>query len=648
MANMLNVFDRLIEGGNLHQLDQIELPSRPPRQVAIPDAYRHGPVGSWLMNDPQLRGHIWLHQGEAMDAAAAGHNVVIATGTASGKSLAFQAITFRTLQQEADSSAVIFYPLKALVRDQLKSWRRAADLAGIPRDNVVLLDGDVPRAKRAPALEHARVVLMTPDVCHAWLLSEVSNPLHKAFLCRLSIVVIDEAHTLEGVFGTNFAYFFRRLRAARSLSGLRPRLRSLQVVAATATIRDPSAHLESLTGLPFQNVDEALNGAPSHGGSIVHAWPDAGLPKGLVECVRSLVVDSTRGSLIAFVDSRQGTERVAADIDLSALVKSYRSGFEPQDRADIEASLKDGQLRGVVSTSALELGIDVPHFTVGINAGIPYSRKSFRQRLGRVGRQTRGVFAILAEPNAFHRFGNTLADYYEASVEPSYLYLRNRFLQYAHARCLSDELEMFRQTGRKTLPSTVDWPEGFTEIFGFVDPAGPSARPREFDQVAALAGDKPQFGFPLRKAPEEVFGVVSGRGTMVSMDSRLEELSLQQAIREAFPGAIFLHRAKGWRVGDWRNTTFERTIRVDKTTSPIYPKPVIRTFVNVGTGGRGILGGNIRRGSGGFLAECHLQINERVEGYVEGGIRRMYADLREAKPWMTPKTRDFRTTGVVI
>ena len=123
---------------------------------------------------------------------------------------------------------------------------------------------------------------------------------------------------------------------------------------------------------------------------------------------------------------------------------------------------------------------------------------------------------------------------------------------------------------------------------------------------------------------------------------------MQQAIREAFPGATYLHMAKGWRVHEWRSTSFDRTIRVTPARSPILPQPLIRTFVNFSLERDGIVEGRIRQGPRGFLAECHLQINERVEGFREAGERKLYKDLRQRKPGMTPKTRDFRTTGVVM
>ena len=123
----------------------------------------------------------------------------------------------------------------------------------------------------------------------------------------------------------------------------------------------------------------------------------------------------------------------------------------------------------------------------------------------------------------------------------------------------------------------------------------------------------------------------------------MAQLTVQQAIREAFPGAIYLYMAKGWR-----STSFDRTIRVNPTRSPILPQPLIRTFVNFGLARDGIVAGRYRKGDRGFLAECHLQVNERVEGFREGGERKLYKDLRQEKPWTTPKTRDFRTTGVVM
>ena len=600
------------------------------------------------MSDEKLDGRVWLHQGKAMSIAAEGRNLVISTGTASGKSLVFQSAAFRTLDQDDEAAVIVFYPLKALSNDQLISWRRAGALAGYREAEIVKVDGDIPRGVRAEVLSQARIALMTPDVCQAWLLNEISNPVHRDFLARTSLVIIDEAHVLEGVFGSNFAYLFRRLCTARIILRGKSRRRDFQVIAASATIAAPDRHLAALTGLQFETVGDEDDGAPRHERSIVHiAAADRGEADVAEAMQKSLVEASTDGSFITFIDSRQGAERLAVRTGHTSLVKPYRSGYEAEDRSNIEHALRDGYLRGVVSTSALELGIDIPHFEVGLNLGVPVTRKSFRQRLGRVGRRRPGSFGIVAEPYAFRRFGSTLLEYYEKSVEPSHLYLGNRFMQFTHARCLAEELEMLGVTGRKSLPAAVQWPEGFAEVFDFAYAGGPAARPREFDHINRLGGDQPHFNYPLRSIPEDAFKVVHSRGGPTG-PVNVASLTLQQAIREAFPGAIYLHMAKGWRVHEWRSTAFDRAIRVSPTSSPIHPQPLIRTFVNFSLERDGIVDGRFRTGELGYLAECRLQINERVEGFRDGGERKLYKDLRQEKPGMTPKTRDFRTTGVVM
>lgn len=495
-------------------------------------------------------------------------------------------------------------------------------------------------------LGRARIVLMTPDIFQAWFLRDISKSACRDFLARTSLIIIDEAHALESVLGSNFAYLFRRLCAAHSLARSSPQRKPLQVIAASATILKPETHLHDLTGLRFENIGEGDDGSPHHPRSIFHVGAADKIEADTIAQLLCRMIDETSdGSFVTFMDSRQGVERLAVKIDRGDLVKPYRSGYEPEDRIAIENAIRQANLRGVVSTSALELGVDIPHFAIGINIGVPASRKSFRQRLGRVGRQKSGSFGIFAEPFAFKRFGMTLSDYYRASIEPSYLYLHNRFIQYAHARCLVEELEMLGVVGRKVAPSSVSWPEDFESIFEFSHPEGRSVRPKEFDAIAQIGGDSPHTNYPLRNVPEEAFNVVHGRG---GNPFRVGRLSLEQAIREAFPGAVYMHMAKGWYVYEWRSTIFERTIRVSPTQSRSGPSPFIRTFVNFGLDSDGLVERRLRLSEGGFLAECHLQITRKVEGFRDQGGRKLYRDLRREKPSMTPKTRYFRTIGVAL
>jgi len=265
-----------------------------------------------------------------------------------------------------------------------------------------------------------------------------------------------------------------------------------------------------------------------------------------------------------------------------------------------------------------------------------------------VGRNGPGIFAVIAEPHTFHRYGTTLKEYYSSSVEASHLYLANRFVQFAHARCLAEELDMCGVINRKTPPCTIEWPAGFVKVFDFAVFGGNSVRPREFDHIAQIGADAPHYNYPLRHVPEESFVVRQGGGRQDFMPDKIGRLSLQQAIRESFPGAVYLHLAERWRVQEWRNSPWERGIRVSPTRSRAFTEPLIRTFVNLSVEREGLLEGHFRKGPTGFLAECQLQISERVEGYKERNEKKLYRDLRQRNPAMTPKTREFRTTGVVF
>ncbi len=642
-AHMLDVFEAELATQKLTVIERLELPAREERTTPVPDAYRIGPVGKRLLSDGTLKGNLWLHQALALQEFATGNNVVLSTGTASGKSLVFQAAAIKTLQNDDEAKVLVFYPLKALAADQRESWRRALELAGMPEDWIGIVTGDVSRPERKTTLEKARIIVATPDVCHAWLMRGLSSSASKRFLASLDLLIIDEAHTLEAVFGSNVAFLFRRLQAAARICRAKKRDdRSFSVIAASATIANPGEHLHTLTGLDFAVIDGNQDGSPQHARSLLHLACGPDETQSIIsDLQRELIEHSDSGSFITFVDSRQGVERLAAQTEHD-LVKPYRSGYEAEDRAEIEEALRSGRLRGVVATSALELGIDIRHFAVGLNLELPTSRKAFRQRLGRVGRSTPGAFAVVAQPNAFRRYGSSLEDYYRGSVEPSHLYLDNRFVHFAHAKCLADELDMLGVKGRSVPQDDIDWPSGFVDVYEFARVGGTRARPKEFDHIAGIGGDNPHYNYPLRNIGEESFQISQGQLQPIG------KLNLQQAIREAYPGAIYMHMGRRWRVHEWRSTALERTIKVSSWKAPINTRPLIRTFVNLSVERDGVVASNFCKGPHGFLAECQLQITERVEGYQERGDRKLYSDLRQNNPHMSPKTRDFRTTGVVL
>ncbi len=647
---MYQALQDIIDASQFSVIESFEVPGRSPALAPVPTSLKGGQIGQFLQQLVGAHGGLWRHQAEAISIALDGQNIVVSTSTASGKSLIFRSVAFHHVLNDPACRVVVFYPLKALASDQYTEWRRWGQALAGDENVVGRIDGSIPMRERTAILNRARIVLMTPDVCHAWLMSNLADPQVKQFVRSLTLVVLDEAHTLEGVFGSNFSYLIRRLNAARSVvwHGAK-KTPPLQFVATTATILNAPGHLEQLTGLNFVEIGNELDGSPEHLRRVLHVAS----PKGEeVSITRQLQVEllkhSRQGAFITFVDSRKGVELLAYATNAAVEklmpgkgVLPYRAGLAAEDREAIEVALRGGSLKGVVATSALELGIDLPQLCVGLNVGVPATRKAFRQRLGRVGRAGPGAFVVVAPPHEFTRFGMTLREYYDRSVEPSYLYLSNRFMQFAHARCLSDELESLGAKDGAKVPLKTSWPEGFEDIYGYASPG--ARRPREFDAVAMLGGDTPQRSYPLRNVGEINFKIKYGGGP-----ESLGEATLPQALRECYPGATYFYMARPYKVNAWRASGFEPQILVSAAGNPAVTKPRIQTWVNATVDSAGVVDRHLKTSAAGFLAECEMQITERVQGYEEGGTYRSYDELRATNPNMKPKMRQFRTTGVLL
>ncbi len=641
---MFESIDQLVDNLNLKVSEWITLPERAEHRSSAPTVISTGPAADALTSI-NADGMLWNHQSLALEYLCAGDNVVVATGTASGKSLIFQLYALHRLLTDQNSKVLVFYPLRALTADQLVSWKRIVQSVGLPPEAVDLIYGGVPMERREQILEQARVVLMTPDVCQAWFMRSIGTAPVRRFLEGLTLLILDEAHVYESVFGSNTAFLLRRLLAAKRQIIPQPHRgnqNQLQMVAATATIADAEQHLEGLTGLSFQVVDEDSNGAPTHPRRVLHIeGPDHGADgeTAIASILSGICSLEQRHRFIAFMDSRQGVERIARTVGTES-VKAYRSGFEASDRAEIERSLRNGALRGVVSTSALELGIDIADMEIGVNLGVPDSRKRFRQRLGRIGRSQPGVFIVVAPSNAFKQFGESLQDYYDGSIEPSYLYLGNDFVQFAHARCLRDEMELI---GRESsgAPGGARWPEKFSEILGFAR----EGWPRQFDPVAQIGGGSPHINYPLRQIVDPNFSLTSGRS---GFEREIGNIAHHQAIREAYPGGNYLHAGRAYRVSRWAYGFGEETIRLDEARNAVRTRPILRKVITVDLSRDGIVDGRIKKSQSGLVAEVQIQVNESVEGYQIGNSQYRYRDLRVDNPNMRRQQRDFRTTGIIV
>ncbi|RNL81492.1 DEAD/DEAH box helicase [Nocardioides marmorisolisilvae] len=383
-------------------------------EVLPPRVARTAPWPAWV--DPELvaawkRGGIaepWAHQVEAADLAHAGEHAVLATGTASGKSLgylmpALTAInTKRGPRGQRGSSTLYISPTKALAQDQLNTLR-GLGLEGL---RVATHDGDSSPEEREWTRDHGEYVLTNPDMLHRSLL-----PGHERwtrFFAALDFVVIDECHHYRGVFGAHVSQVMRRLRRVAALYGASPTF-----VLASATVAEPEVAAGRLTGLPVRAVTDdasprgqvalALWEPPfvSYGGE--HGAPvRRSVTAELADLLTDLIIENVR--TLAFVRSRRGAETVSlttkrlldeVDASLAARVAAYRGGYLPEERRELEQALRSGELLGLAATNALELGIDISGLDAVLLGGFPGTRAALWQQVGRAGRDGGDALGVL-------------------------------------------------------------------------------------------------------------------------------------------------------------------------------------------------------------------------------------------------------------
>jgi DEAD/DEAH box helicase domain-containing protein len=388
------LLDRLLAGtapGTQPLTHVEELPARAAASAAWPD---------WVPDVLQARlaengiAAPWSHQAAAAEAAFAGQSVVVATGTASGKSLAYQLPGLTALLADAHARVLYLAPTKALAGDQLRALTELA----VPGLRAATYDGDTPYDERDWVRAHANWVLTNPDMVHLGLL-----PAHgrwAPFFRRLQYVVIDECHTYRGLFGSHVAQILRRLRRVCACYGSSPTF-----VLASATVASPAESATRLVGMPVTAVTD--DGSP-RGATVFGLWEppltalrgeqdapirrSAGAEAGRL--LADLVVEGAR--TLAFVRSRRGAEQTAMTAqrllgeaglaDLVPRVAAYRAGYLPEERRALEAALTTGDLLGVAATNALELGLDVSGLDAVVLAGFPGTLASLWQQAGRAGR----------------------------------------------------------------------------------------------------------------------------------------------------------------------------------------------------------------------------------------------------------------------
>ncbi len=537
------------------------------------------------------------HQAAAREALAAGDNVVVSTGTASGKSLCYQLAALERFSADPQSRALFLFPTKALAQDQ------ARKLAGLKLPGLVpaIYDGDTPQDQRALLRRRATILLSNPDMLHVGILP--SHERWAEYFHHLRTVVLDEAHVYRGVFGSHVAQVIRRLRRVCARYGADPRF-----VLTSATIANPAAFAEKLVGAPFTVIDD--DQAPRPERTVVLWNPPfedaaAGTRRSaLVEAsyvITECVLAGAR--VIAFAPTRKAAELVYGHVKrrlddrapgAAERVQPYRAGYTPEQRRDIERRLFAHELDAVVATQALELGIDVGSLDVSLVTGFPGTVTSLRQRWGRAGRSGHGYAVLVAGQDALDQyFMREPERLLSRSVEEAIIDLHNPQIRGPHLEAAAYEQ-----------PLT----EADREYFGEqgllqaerLERAGRLRR--RGDGLAWARPHSPAAETGLRTASTEHFVIVEGgQGEVIGSVER------ERVLRFCHPGAVYLHLGRSYLVAHLDLEA--RVVMVDDFDGAYYTQA--KTDKNVQIAGQA----GMRPLPGASLFLGDLEVTEQVVAY---------------------------------
>jgi DEAD/DEAH box helicase domain-containing protein len=485
---------------------------------------------------------LYTHQAEAINYARKGMNVMVATSSASGKTLCYNIPVMESILTEPGSCALYLFPTKALAQDQFRGLLELF-YPHLSRD-AVTFDGDTPQEERAGIRKSARVVLTNPDMLHIGIL-----PNHQSWsrlLCHLRYVVVDEAHTYRGVFGSHVACVLRRLRRLCRLYKSNPCF-----ICCSATIANPGEHAERLVGLPFKVVDN--DGSPYGGKEFVFWNPPiidqarsvrrsanseaANLFTELVSNdIRSLVFARTRRlTELIYNYTRQRLAEISSA--QAKKIKAYRAGYLPEERRQIEQELFSSELAGVVATTALELGIDIGDLEATVLTGYPGSIASTWQQAGRSGRSgDRSISFLIGVDNPLDQYFMRHPDsFFGKSVENALVNPDNPYILRAHLLCAAWELPL---SSEEVFGSAFDRERVGLEGEGLL-------RGRRGKWYLSPAIAYPAQSINIRSTSGENFAIID-----TSTGSLLETIESSVALFQIHPGAIYLHQGESYLVNE--------------------------------------------------------------------------------------------------
>ncbi len=473
---------------------------------------------------------LYSHQSKAIDMISKGGHTVIATPTASGKSLVYNLPVIDCLLENPESHALYLFPLKALARDQMDTVKKLLSVAGkkCPKEiklSADVYDGDISSYKKSKIRKAPpNILLSNPEMLHLALLAH--HKLWEDFFANLKFVVIDEVHTYRGVMGSNMAWVFRRLLRICRLYGSDP-----VFVFCSATIANPAALCQKLTGLDVDVVEKS--GSPTGKKDVILMRGLEGAAQSAITLIHSAVHRELR--TICYTQSRKITELIAMWASERAegfadKISAYRAGFLPEERRIIEQQLASGELLTVVSTSALELGIDIGTLDICILVGYPGSIMSTWQRAGRVGRKGRdSALILIAHEDALDQYFINHPDvFFDMPPETAIINPHNAMILKQHLECAAAEL---------SLEITEPFLEGLEVQKALL------ALERGAKLLKSKNGD---MWFAARKSPHRE---VSLRGTGNTLPIFIEktrkslgEIDKHRSYFETHEGAVYLHR----------------------------------------------------------------------------------------------------------
>jgi len=496
---------------------------------------------------------LYRHQAEAIDLIRSGKNVVVATPTASGKTLLYNLPVMERMLINNDSRALYIFPLKALARDQFKTFEKTAELFTTYRPTAAIYDGDTTAWHRKKIrLSPPNVLMSNPEMLHLSIL-----PHHEKwaeFLKGLETVVIDEVHTYRGIMGSHMAQVFRRMKRICVRYGVDP-----SFVFSSATIANPSDLSGRLTELDVKEVTKST--APRGKRHIVLLNPDSGPAQAAILLLKAALFRGLR--TIVYTQSRRLTELIAVWAGSKAgefknKIAAYRAGFLPEERREIEEKLSSGELLAVISTSALELGIDIGDLDLCVLVGYPGSIMATWQRGGRVGRsgQESALVLVAGEDALDQYFMRNPSEFMNKAPEAAVINPFNPAILKKHLACAAAELPL------KIDEPFLSDPFVAKEIIALED-NGTLLRSAEGDTLFSRL-KSPHRYVDLRGAGDRFTIVCSHTGESKG------EVDGFRAFKETHPGAVYLHQGKTFIVDTLDTGT--NTVKVTEAKVDYYTK----------------------------------------------------------------------------